>query len=36
MMEIYKRESTTDALTGLFNKGAYIEKEKELSQKLFE
>ena len=36
MMEKYKRESTTDALTGLLNKGAYITKEEELSEKLFD
>ncbi len=34
MAEKYKIESRTDALTGLQNKGAYIEKESELTAKL--
>ena len=33
-MEKYKIKSITDALTGLLNKGAYIEKEAELTGKL--
>ena len=34
LAEKYKIESRTDALTGLLNKGAYIEKESELTAKL--
>ncbi|MCR5418508.1 MAG: GGDEF domain-containing protein [Lachnospiraceae bacterium] len=34
LAEKYKLESRTDALTGLLNKGAYIEKESELTAKL--
>ena len=34
LAEKYKIESRTDALTGLLNKGAYIEKEAELTGKL--
>ena len=34
LAEKYKIESRTDALTGLLNKGAYIEKESELTGKL--
>ncbi|MCR4741312.1 MAG: diguanylate cyclase [Treponema sp.] len=30
----YKADSLTDAMTGLYNKGAYIEREEELTQKL--
>ncbi len=35
-MEKYKMKSITDAMTGLLNKGAYIEKEAELTGKLIE
>ncbi|MBQ5432144.1 MAG: GGDEF domain-containing protein, partial [Treponema sp.] len=34
LAEKYKIESRTDALTGLLNKGAYIEKENELTARL--
>ncbi len=34
LAEKYKIESRTDALTGLSNKGAYMEKEAELTEKL--
>ena len=34
MTEIYKAQARTDALTGLFNKGAFITREAELALKL--
>ncbi len=34
LAEKYKIESRTDALTGLSNKGAFMEKEEELTEKL--
>ena len=34
MTEIYKTQARTDALTGLFNKGAFITREAELALKL--
>ena len=34
LAEKYKIESRTDALTGLLNKGSYMEKESELTAKL--
>ncbi len=34
LAEKYRNESRTDALTGLNNKGAYIQKEEELTRKL--
>ena len=36
LAEKYKTDSLTDAMTGLMNKGAYIARENELSQKLWE
>ena len=36
LAEKYKTDSLTDAMTGLLNKGAYIARENELSQKFWE